>query len=281
LYLFILSPLAWWTVSAVIDRDPRMAVIMAIMLSPCALPCCYAYARVRRTPGIVTFDNAGVEVKGLMKTWRYPWDEIAGVGWEFVPSRRFPPMKLVQAIKLMKSVEGRSGLVRFVERMTGGAGMLPDLDFDEIETLREAFLLYQARGANKGASTDGAAIMRMLLGRCADLGDIREITKVGTLASIDLVDYETAGSKVRESIQSGDWDVASNTRQGTAGADWVLWYVTERANGQGAVVEIVHYIELYFNEEASLVRTLTPYDLGRCRPYVTDWTSLTVDGVPA
>jgi hypothetical protein len=92
-----------------------------------------------------------------------------------------------------------------------------------------------------------------------------------------LADYETAGSKVRESIQAGDWAVASLAQEGTAASDWVFWYLAERSNGHGAIVEIIHYIELYFNEEVSVIRTLTPYDLARARPYVSDWVSLITD----
>ncbi len=59
-----------------------------------------------------------------------------------------------------------------------------------------------------------------------------DVIKMGTLASIDLVDYETTGAKVRESLMSGRWAAASAVQQGTPGSDWVHWYVVERADGQ-------------------------------------------------
>jgi hypothetical protein len=100
---------------------------------------------------------------------------------------------------------------------------------------------------------------------------------MGTLANIDLVDVATTATKVRESIHSGDWAVASATREATPGADWLIWHIVEQADGRGAVVEVIHYLELYFNEEASVLRMLTPHDLDRCRPYVTDWTNFTAE----
>jgi len=231
-----------------------------------------AFSRAVGTGGAVVFDSAGVEVKALLKTWRYRWTDIVAVRWELVSARwSVSGLRVVQRLQLAEATQQQSS---FVARMTGGAGMLPNLDPDEIDALREALARYRSAPIEKDASTDDASVMKMLLGRCAGLGDLRDITKVGTLASIDLVDYETTGSKVRESIQSGDWAVASSVREETAGSDWVVWHIGERADGRGAVVKIVYYIELYLNEEPSLVRTLTTYDLDRCRPYVTDWVRL-------
>jgi hypothetical protein len=116
--------------------------------------------------------------------------------------------------------------------------------------------------------------MRTLISRCEGLGDIGDVIKMGTLASIDLVDQETTGAKVRESIRSGHWAAAASVRQGTPGADWAHWYVIERANGQGAVLEVVSYFELWANDDCDLVRTLTGYDLDTVRPYVIEWMTL-------
>jgi len=277
LVLFGLFAIAWIVfavVLAVAVRNP----IVALMFSPFALPWVYAFAHVRRMPGTVAFDSAGVEVRTLLRTWRYPWGDIAAVRSGLVPSFWRPPMRFVQALKLTKSVNGRSALARLQERMTGGAGMLPGLDFDEMDTLREALARYGSVGHEEGPSTDGGWVMKMIISRCGALGDISDVTQIGTLASIDLVNHETTGAKVRESIQSGHWAAASGVRQGTPGSDWVDWYVIERGNGQGAVLEVVSYFELWANDECDLVRTLTRYDLDTVRSHVTDWVALVEPG---
>ena len=156
--------------------------------------------------------------------------------------------------------------------------MLPDLDFDEMETLREALVRYGSVGREEGPSTDGVWVMKTIISRCGALGDISDVTQIGTLASIDLVNYETTGANVRESIRSGHWAAASGVRQGTPGSDWVDWYVIERANGQGAVLEVVSYFELWANDECDLMRTLTRYDLDSARSHVTDWVALVEPG---
>jgi hypothetical protein len=261
----------------IITDGPVLALVSSTVLSPCVVPCLYAYMRIVRMPGTVMFDNAGVEVRTLLRTWRYPWRDIAAVQCALVPSKCSPSMRPVRALKFREGSLEHVLAKGMLVRLTGGAGRLPELDFDEMDILQAALATYQSTAKANGATVDEMGIMRMLLGRCPELGEIREFTKVGTLASIDLVDYEAAGSKVCEAIQSGDWAAASSTRQGTAGSDWVFWYVAERVNGQGTVVEIIHYIELYFNEESSVVRRLTPYDMDRCRPYVTDWVLLADD----
>ncbi len=245
------------------------AVLAAVVAAAIWLVAC---SRALGTGGAVAFDRAGVEVKTILKTWQYPWTDILAVRWELVAARWGPsPVRVIQRLELRQRADGPPSLVA---RMTGGAGRLPMLDPDEIDALQEALAAHRLAPIENEASTDGAGVMKMLLGRCAELGNLRDVIKVGTLASIDLADYETTGSKVRVSIEAGDWAVAASIREGTAGSDWVFWYVLERTDGRGAVVEIVHYIELYFNEETSLIRTLTTYDLDRCRPCVTDWVGL-------
>jgi hypothetical protein len=239
----------------IVTRDPAVAlgffVFASIWFS--------VFIRAVGTGRMVTFDSSDIEVKTLLRTWHYRWSDIAAVRWDLVPTRwSLPGMRVVQTLKFVKSVDGRSALVRLLERMTGGAGMLPDLDFDEMDILRDALARYGSAVRDEEPTTDGMWVMRTLISHCEGLGDINDVIKMGTLASIDLVDHETTGAKVRESIRSGHWTAASGVRQGTPGSDWVHWYVIERANGQGAVLE----------------RTLTRYDLDTVRPYVIEWTTL-------
>jgi hypothetical protein len=258
-------------IGTIATRDPAVAlgffVLASIWFS--------VFSRVVGTGSVVTFDSSEVEVKTLLRTWHYRWSEIAAVRWDLVPSRwGVPGMRVEQTLKFVKSVDGRSALVRLPERMTGGAGMLPDLDFDEMDTLREALARYESAVRDEEPTTDGAWVMRTLISHCEGLGDISDATRMGTLASIDLVDYETTGATVRELLMSGRWAAASAVQQGTPGSDWVHWYVVERANGQGAVLEVVSYIEFWANDECDLVRTLTRYDLDAVCPYVAEWTTL-------
>jgi hypothetical protein len=77
----------------------------------------------------VTFDRSDVEVKTLLRTWRYRWSEITAVRWDLVPSRwGVPGMRVEQRLEFVKSVDERSGLATRLQRLTGGGGMLPDLD---------------------------------------------------------------------------------------------------------------------------------------------------------
>lgn len=255
----------------IVSRDPAMAlgffVFASIWFS--------VFSRAVGTGRMVTFDSSDVEVKTLLRTWHYRWSEIAAVRWDLVPTGwSFPGMRVVQTLKLVKSVDDRSGLATRLKRLTGGGGMLPDLDPDEIDILREALARYGSAVRDEEPTTDGAWVMRTLISHCEGLGDMSDVIKMGTLASIDLVDHEATGAKVRESIQSGHWAAASGVRAGTAGTDWVHWLVIERANGQGAVLEVVSYIELWADDECELVRTLTPYDVDAVRPSVTEWTTL-------
>jgi hypothetical protein len=264
----LMMPVAIVTIAT---RDPAVALGFFVF----ALIWFSVFSRAVGTARMVTFDSSDVEVKTLLRTWHYHWSEIAAVRWDLIPTRwSFPGMRVVQTLKFVKSVDGRSALARLLERMTGGVGKLPDLDFDEMDTLREALARYGSVGREEGPSTNGGWVMKMIISRCGALGDISDVTKIGTLASVDLVNHETTGAKVRESIRSCHWAAASAVRQGTPGSDWVDWYVIERANGQGAVLEVVSYFELWANDECDLVRTLTRSDLNTVRPYVIEWTTL-------
>jgi len=258
-------------IGTIATRDPAVAlgffVLASIWFS--------VFIRAVGTGRMVTFDSSEVEVKTLLRTWHYRWSEIAAVRWDLVPSRwGVPGMRVEQTLKFVKSVDERSGLATRLMRLTGGGGMLPDLDSDEIDILREALARYGSAVRDEEPTTDGAWVMRTLISHCEGLGDISDVIKMGTLASIDLVDYETTGAKVRESLMSGRWAAASAVQQGTPGSDWVHWYVVERADGQGAVLEVVSNIELWANDDCNLVRTLTRYDLDTVCPYVAEWTTL-------
>jgi hypothetical protein len=255
----------------IVTRDPAAALGFFVF----ALIWFSVFGRAVGTGRMVTFDSSDVEVQTLLRTWHYRWSEIAAVRWDLLPTRwSLPGMTVVQTLKFVKSVDDRSGLAKRLKRLTGGDGVLPDLDPDEIETLREALARYGSAVRDQEPTTGGVWVMRALISHCEGLGDISDVTRIGSLASIDLVDYETTGAKVRESLMSGRWAAASAVQQGTAGSDWVHWYVIERTNGQGAVLEVVSYFELWANDECDLVRTLTRYDLDTVRPYVIEWTSL-------
>jgi hypothetical protein len=255
----------------IVTRDPAMALGFVVFASIWFS----VFIRAVGTGRLVTFDRSEVEVKTLLRTWHYRWSEIAAVRWDLVPTRwRVPGMRVEQRLKFVKSVDDRSGLATRFKRLMGGGGMLPDLDPDEIETLRGALARYGSAVRDEEPTTDGAWVMRTLISHCAGLGDMSDVIKMGTLASIDLVDRETTGAKVRESIRSGHWAAAAGVRQGTPGSDWVHWHLIERADGQGAVLEVVSYFELWANDDCALVRTLTRYDLDTVRPYVIEWTTL-------
>jgi hypothetical protein len=236
----------------------------------------FAFTGVTRIARTVAFDSVGVEVKTLLKTWRYRWDEIAAVSQDIVPARSTVGMRVVTRLKPAEPVENQSWFAKFIAQLAGGDGTLPFLLFDDLDVLRNALSRYGASAPADKPSTDGAGGMRMLLSACEGLGDINEVKMMGLLASIDLAAYDTTGQKVRESVLSGNWDAAC-VLEGTPGADWVHWYVIQREDGKGAILEVFDQVELWANAECYLARTLTPYDLDCVHPHVKDWTMLTLD----
>jgi hypothetical protein len=250
------------------SREP----IMALTVIPFVLVWLYAYSRFGLIPERLTLDRDGVEVKFPFKRRRYRFSDIAAVECELVVCFSGPqPVKTVARLQLKEHARPRWP---FLVRLRGW-GLLPALDDNEMDTFRQLLAAHQIPVADTfGGATE---YLKKVLSRCPELGNVEDITRMGTLASIDLVDVATTATKVRESIHSGDWAVASATRDATPGADWLIWHIVEQADGRGAVVEVIHYLELYFNEEASVLRMLTPHDLDRCRRYVTDWTHFTAD----
>jgi hypothetical protein len=241
-----------------------------------------ASQKVLATPTSATVSGRRIKVNTAFLKRFYYWDNIAGI--EGATSAAVPLARL----RLRSDAVGKSPVRRTFARLTGGLGMLPDLNGEQLALLGEA--LTRARPlqgyrdssfgrdreltdpiSNDDATT--AAALRLLMGRCEALGSFDDVRRVGCLASMAMVDYQRRAAALRKSVVAGEWAELARLCEdaGEPEGDWVQLQLLERENGDGAVVEFFLYFRLELDDQCVFVRPLSKRELVEARMRVKEW----------
>ena len=264
-WILKLAAAGFFCLAPVLAHDPSAPLLIPVFCLPISV---FFFVAAIRTPHTVVVDDEGLTVETVLRRWRYPWEQIATIRMGIDGSHA------LMRLQFAGPAEHRSKLATRIARMTGGRGLLPFLDFDQFETLRQEIARRRqphSPGPDAGAVWD----LPFLIDNRDPLPGINDAKVLGRLASIELEDYETLGSQVEDAIHSGQWEKAACVQQGKPGGNWVFWNIVERETGEGAVVEVVNYFAMDAGDDWRVVRSLSRHDMDRVRPYVEEWSTIT------